>query len=188
MNKKPDTCRTVVLRGTVSGEELRKKYIDIPRYGAMCTHCPNYGKCWTCPPYDFDPMEIWDRCEEAELLALQIFPETPEDREWAARDVRSFLAPYRTAVDEEIARMEENTPHSRRLNAGKCCLCRDCTRAEGKPCRFPRETRYSLESLGAAVGALTEEILHTPLRWGKEGQPPEYFVLVGALLREREDA
>ena len=187
-NDFPAGCRTAVLRGKISGEELREKYIDIPKYGAMCANCPNYGKCWTCPPYDFDPMEIWDRCEEAELVALQIFPEKPEDREWTAKDVRSFLAPYWTAVDEELTRMEETTPHSRRLNAGKCHLCRVCAREEGKPCRIPEEARYSLESLGGAVGALMEDVLHVPLCWGKDGQPPEYYVLVGALLREREDA
>ena len=188
MNNRPDSCRTVVLRGTISGNELRRRYIDIPKFGAMCARCPHYGKCWTCPPYDFDPMEIWNRCETAELVALQIFPESPEDREWAARDVRSFLAPYRTRLDEGLERMEAADPRSRRLNAGKCRLCRACAREEGAPCRFPGETRYSLESLGAAVGALAEEILHTPLRWGKDGQPPEYFVLVGALLRESGDA
>ena len=80
MNRPAGSCRTKLLFGTVSGETLREKYIDIPKFGAMCAQCPNYGKIWTCPPYDFDPMEIWDRCEEAQLVALQIFPETPEDR------------------------------------------------------------------------------------------------------------
>ena len=49
--------------------ELREKYVDVPKYAAMCAQCPHYGQCWTCPPYDFDPMEIWEKVETAELLA-----------------------------------------------------------------------------------------------------------------------
>ena len=188
MMDRQNGCRTAILRGTISGAELREKYVDVPKYGAMCAQCPHYGQCWTCPPYDFDPMEIWEKVETAELLALQIFPESPGAKEWAVKDVRSFLAPYRAVVDEELTRREALTPHSRRLNAGKCVICRACAREEGRPCRFPEEKRYSLESLGAAVGTLAADVLHTPLLWGSETEPPEYFVLVGALLREKEDA
>ena len=188
MNIGREDAEARLLRGVISGGELREKYVDVEKYLGMCAKCPNYGHCWTCPPYDFDPMEIWNECAEAELVALQIFLPSEEDRAWAARDVRSFLAPFRTAMDDELTRMEAAEPGSRRLNAGKCVICRDCARAEGKPCRFPEEIRYSLESLGGAVSALAADVLHTPILWGTDGQPPEYYLLVGALLRRKNDA
>ena len=55
-----------------------------------------------------------------------------------------------------------------------------------EPCRFPEKLRYSLESLGANVGALAADKLGAPLQWGTKDAPPEYFVLVGAVLTKGE--
>ena len=29
-------------------------YRDARRFGACCRACPNYGRSWACPPFDFD--------------------------------------------------------------------------------------------------------------------------------------
>lgn len=180
-------CRTAVLRGSVPREALLAKYVDVPKYLGFCRECPNYGRWWSCPPYDFDPMEIWGAYDRLELLAMQIVPETPEAREKALSDPRGLLAPFRSALDAALEQREAAFPGSRRLNAGKCLLCPRCARDEGRPCRRSGEMRWSIESLGGAVGAMAEEILHTPLRWAKDGQPPEYFLLVGGLLCREGD-
>jgi hypothetical protein len=54
------------------------------------------------------------------------------------------------------------------------------------PCRFPAESRHSLESLGFDVAAISEEMLGTKLLWTK-GALPEYQVFVNGFLSARED-
>ena len=61
-----------------------------------------------------------------------------------------------------------------------------CASDAEEPCRFPEKLRYSLESLGANVGALAADKLGAPLQWGTKDAPPEYFVLVGAVLTKGE--
>ena len=84
--------------------------------------------------------------------------------------------------DEELAKeLNQMAPKaraefSRRLSA----------RRDKEPCRFPEKLRYSLESLGANVGALAADKLGAPLQWGTKDAPPEYFVLVGAVLTKGE--
>lgn len=36
-----------------------KGYVDIENFLECCKECPNYGNRWACPPYDFDPIDIW---------------------------------------------------------------------------------------------------------------------------------
>ena len=64
--------------------------------------------------------------------------------------------------------------------------CASDARRDEEPCRFPKKLRYSLESLGANVGALAADKLGAPLQWGTKDAPPEYFVLVGAVLTKGE--
>ena len=71
-------------------------------------------------------------------------------------------------------------------DAGRCLVCERCARRDAQPCRFPEKLRYSLESLGANVGALVADKLGAPLQWGTKDAPPEYFVLVGAMLTKGE--
>ena len=43
-----------------------------------------------------------------------------------------------------------------------------------------------LESLGGNVSALAADKLGAPVLWGSREAPPEYFVLVGAVLTKEE--
>ena len=97
-----------------------------------------------------------------------------------------FLRPYRRAFDALLEERERETCGSLRLDAGRCLVCERCARRDEEPCRFPEKLRYSLESLGANVGALAADKLGAPLQWGTKDAPPEYFVLVGAVLTKGE--
>ena len=165
-------------------------YVDVPKYTGFGASCPHSGERWSCPPYDFDPEEIWRRSDRLDLLAMQIFTETEETRKKVLADPAAFLFPFRMALDEALREREAAEPGSLRLNAGRCRVCRtDCAREKGQPCRFPGEMRYSLESLGAAVGDLARDVLGTPVLWIREGAVPAYLLQVGGLLRkERRDA
>ena len=46
---------------TVPLDDFRQDLVDVPRFMDCCLTCPNAGRYWSCPPYDFDPREIWAR-------------------------------------------------------------------------------------------------------------------------------
>lgn len=83
-----------------------------------------------------------------------------------------------------ILRLREEYPRSDILTVGGCHLCEQCTRPEGRPCRYPEGIGYTLESLGCDVSAAAEQLLGWPLLWSRKGCLPEYMALVcGVLIR-----
>ena len=160
-------------------EAMLRDYVRVEQIPSLCGGCPNYGQCWSCPPYERDPGEIWRRYGRIEILAEKIFPKPGAPGAGTPEGYRELLWPFREAIDAELARRESEIPGSMRLNAGKCHLCEECSRPAGEPCRRPGEMRYSIESLGGLVGGIARDVLHTPLQWG---DAPEYYLLVGALL------
>ena len=170
------------LTGALPMSEMRQTYIDIEKFLGCCAACPRYGQTWSCPPYDFDPADVWKAYDAVQLYALQIFPEDAAARSAAFADPEAFLFPYRKMLDALLEEKEHETTGSLRLDPGRCRVCDVCARREGKPCRFPDKLRYSLESLGGNVGAIAADKLGAPLLWGTKDAPPEYFVLVGAVL------
>ena len=60
----------------------------------------------------------------------------------------------------------------------------NCTRPEGKPCRYPEKMRYSIESIGGNVGKTVSKLLGIELEWIQDGKVPSYFVLCGGLLKK----
>lgn len=182
MELKETGVRVQPHNASLSMSEMLEKYVDVEKFLGYCTACPRCGQTWSCPPYDFDPADIWPRYEALSLHALQIFPESEEAKAAALSDVEGFLRPFREALDRLLEALERGTPGSLRLDAGRCLVCERCARRDEKACRFPAKLRYSLESLGGDVAALAAEKLGVPLRWGTKDAPAEYYVLVGALL------
>ena len=39
--------------------EYLKDYVDVDYFLSCCKVCQNYGHVWACPPYDFDPRDLW---------------------------------------------------------------------------------------------------------------------------------
>ena len=186
MEERKNGVRTAYLTGTLPMSEMLEKYVDVEKFLGYCGQCPRCGQTWSCPPYDFDPAAVWPQYEALTLYAVQVFPESDEAKAAALADVEMFLRPYRTAFDALLEEKERETPNSLRLNAGRCLVCARCARRDEKPCRFPEKLRYSLESLGANVGALAAYKLGAPLQWGTKDAPPEYFVQIGAVLTKGE--
>ena len=177
-----NSCETKKLRATVPVEEFLHTYVDVPRFLECCRVCPNYSARWSCPPYDFDPEALWRRFSVLEIRAMQVLPRTEEAKRAAAGDAAEFLRPFADAIDGGLAVMEQNHPGALALHAGKCHLCRQCARTEGKPCRMPEKMRYSIEALGGNVALVADKLLNVPLVWGKAGEAAEYYVMVGGLL------
>ena len=44
---------------SVPVSEYLDKYVDVPAFLEACKACPNYGRIWSCPPYDFQVSDYW---------------------------------------------------------------------------------------------------------------------------------
>lgn len=165
-----------------------EKYVDIETFGQKCRECPTYCKFWSCPEFDFDVKEYWEKYNDLFLLAMKIKPDDKYrgkvfEGEELDRILKETLNKGKELLSGELAVWEKKMPGSIALSAGSCILCDEkCAREDGLPCRHPEDMRYSIESLGGNVGKTVSELMGLDLLWVEEGKIPEYFVLVSGLL------
>jgi predicted metal-binding protein len=157
--------------------EFLGAFVDVPRFLSFCEGCPDFGGRWSCPPYDFDPLDYWGGFSEIEVFVSQIFPEGDTHE----AHMECFRAEKRRLTELLMAKEAEN-PGSRHLSAGNCALCEKCTRPDGLPCRRPDDMRYSIESLGGDVVGVVQKLFGIELKWAKDGKLPEYYTLTTGLL------
>lgn len=166
------------LSATIPLEEYIPACVDVAKFDACCRGCENYGKRWSCPPFAFDPMTIWCRYRTLHLRAtlLRPAPSTPYSALLPALS-RTKSALLRTLLEEE-----KRHSGSLALSAGTCELCERCAKADGKPCVYPEQLRYSIEALGGDVEKTCSTYLNAPICWIDPPNLPEYVLLVGGLL------
>ena len=162
-------------------------YVDVPRFLECCRQCPNYDKKWSCPNFNFEQNEYWKQFDYIKLFGVKMTLDPSMHGMKYEGDVfyfvKSMIAAEKGRLMQQLWLMEKEIPGSRSLFAGDCQLCAACAKLEGKPCRNPKLMRYSLESIGGNVQAVTEELLGTKILWvKKDNTVPEYFTLVSALL------
>ena len=177
------------LEAVVLMDEYMRECVDVPVFLEYCKECRNYGKVWSCPPYDFSPEEYWKKFQAIHIIGWKIyFPEEVTRRIYEEKEREELcvqlLFPYKQKLTEELLQMEKEIPGSVSLRAGSCLQCKqgNCARLTQEPCRFPDQMRYSIESIGGNVGKTVTKYLHQELQWMEEGKMPEYFTLVCALL------
>lgn len=160
------------------------------KYQAYCRECENYGTKWSCPPLNVDAAVFLQPYSYVTVAAVQmvyhaeVIESTPAERvkevTWATiRPVKDWFHDAMLAVEQKVS-------GSIMLSSGGCTLCAECSRPAGEPCRQPQRMRYSLDSFGFDLSAITEELLGIKLLWCK-GKLPAYYTLVHALL-EHEPA
>ncbi|MDO5116267.1 MAG: DUF2284 domain-containing protein [Synergistaceae bacterium] len=176
------------LENETSVGDFVRGYVDVPRFLECCKACPNYGGKWSCPPYDFEPLDLWRGFSSIRLFGTKIILDgSMKGADYNAAEVGGFirgaLAKEKHKLMELVLRLEAEEKGSLGLAAGSCELCGICSRREGGRCRRPELMRYSIEALGGNVSAVAEELLGTEIKWIKNGGVPEYFVLVCGLLR-----
>ena len=147
-----------------------------------CKACPNYEKVWSCPSYDFSPIDYWNRYSRIYIVARKII----FDDDTNVEDSSKIMAGVKKEMSKELYELEKQYEGSVSLSAGSCSLCSDkgCTRVLNKPCRHPELMRYSIESIGGNVGLTVSKLMGIELEWITEGKLPSYFVLVGGLLKK----
>ena len=159
--------------------EFVREFVHVEKFLAACRQCPNYGARWTCPPFDFDPMTVWNAYTGLRLYARILHADAAEQPMDAAV---AALKQEKRLYRETLYRWEQAAPGSQMLLAGTCEQCVVCEKTQGKPCRFPAHLRYSIEALGGDVESCLQHYFHIPVLWGRNGTAPDYLVLVGGLL------
>ena len=157
-------------------------YVNVEEFLEYCKACPNYEKVWSCPTYTFNPEDYWKEYSSLLIVAYKINFEAGTDE----KKSMEIMAEVKDKITEELFAMEEAYAGSVSLSAGSCSVCGkgNCTRNEGKPCRYPEKMRYSIESIGGNVGKTVSKLLGIELEWIEEGKMPSYFVLCGGLLKK----
>ncbi len=169
-----------------SVEEYIARFHDAERIAGYCRACPNYGRSWACPPYDFDPEEVMRPYRFIHIVASRIYP--------AAADL-PFSESGRLIIPER-RRLMSRLLHLEKLHAGRSfsymgsclnCPAGTCTRLSGQPCRHPELVRPSLEAFGFDIGKSVEELFGFGLKWSNNGLIPEYLTLVGGFIHNNPD-
>ena len=178
-------CYSVqALEVSVPVEEYLHTCVDVERFLGCCQICDHYNHTWSCPPFDFEPMDLWKQSQTLRIFA-RILIAKPQ-AELAA--MLEGLEQEKGRLLEDLLALERDTPGSLALPVGGCTLCEGkCTRPEGKPCRHPDKMRHSLDALGGDISKTMEKYFDKPILWIQDGKTPEYLTLVGGLLIQKDD-
>ena len=154
-------------------------YVNVEEFLECCRQCEDFDQKWSCPSYDFDPVDYWKKFDHLYVIGKKMILEEEDKENW-----RDLMKQVKADLTKELYAMEEKRPGSISLSAGSCEICGEngCAKTTGEPCRFPDKMRYSIESLGGNVGLTASRLLGIDLLWMEEGKVPDYFVLVGGLL------
>lgn len=167
-------------------------YRDAAKFIEFCKKCRQYGNCWACPPFDFDPREQLAGYEIMYILGVKITP-SPEmtlhcsSPERNMETERQLLAEVRRKIDPMLLQLEQKHRGTRAFFAGTCMNCPEgkCRRKEEKTCIHPDLIRPSLESFGFDIGKTSSQLLGIDLQWSTDGCLPRYYTLVSGLMSKR---
>ncbi|MCQ2512294.1 MAG: DUF2284 domain-containing protein [Lachnospiraceae bacterium] len=163
--------------------------VDVEYFLDCCSKCPNFGKTWSCPPYDFNPLDYWNQFKTFLIIAKKIVtpPELLEKTYELSDIIRIGSELTREATlsyEDEIAALLEQFPESIKLGSGPCKVCGEdnCARKLNQPCRFPDKRVYSIESLGGNVEITLKRYFDEGIYWGKDGHLAPSYIKVGGIL------
>ncbi len=163
----------------ISTDEFIEKYFRGDEVLEKCRECPSFSKTWSCPAFDFDPIDYWRSFNTYKVICDRLFlcgADTPEEAE-------KILCREKSLFDGEMLALEKSSPGSAALYAAKCRLCSVCSRTLGLPCRLPDKMRYSVESLGGLGVSMVEDLFGFGVMWSEGSSVPPYYILLGGLLK-----
>ena len=176
------------LTADVDVAEFVEEYVDVEKFQGLCKDCEDYGKNWSCPPFDFEVMDVWNSFEKFKIIAFKMdFDEEELSTEFSDKEldfILKRLERMKVKLMNEIYALEDENSYA--LFLGKCNLCMKCTREFGMPCKMPFKMRYSIESLGGNVDQCIEDIFGFEVQYAQNNRLPEYLIFVGGLLYEKK--
>lgn len=154
-------------------------YRDAERIGGYCRQCGNYGRLWSCPPFDFDVDAAISKWRNVLIVACRI--EIPKGNNGMAelRDVRRKL-------ERKLLDLEASVGGLAFGFSGECLHCQACSRPSGIICRHPESVRPALEAYGFDVCRTISDLFGFSLEWSADGSIPRHLTLVGALFHNAD--
>lgn len=151
------------------------------RFSKSCGQCPNFGKSWTCPPFEENQKAFFHKYPELLLTATKVIP---FNTQIPFNESRRLLRPERVRIQNKLLAMEKEWGGVSVSYVGECLYCGDnkCSRIHGFPCRHPEKARTSLEALGFDLVASVRELFGIDILWSDNGYIPEYLLLVSGLF------
>jgi predicted metal-binding protein len=179
--------KTEEITKEVSTKYYFNDFVDIDYFLEYCYNCKAYNKNWACPPFDFDPRELWKSFDNLLIIGLKIsFNEDILNQTYSSDDLDAILKKSlrieKNKLVNKLFKLEKEKEGSLALFAGRCTICDECSRQNNENCKHPDKLRHSIESLGGNVEKTLEEILDIELKWIKDYKLPEYLMLCFGLL------
>lgn len=167
--------------------KLVSEFRDVDRFMGLCRACPNFGKMWSCPPFESLPPILDSKTAQCRLLLYEI--DIPQSKSSTAapsqQEIKRIYDSARAEIDPKLLALGKNLPSgSLVLLGGSCANCPlpKCARLENKPCPRPESMRPSLESLGFDVVAIAKKIFGADLEWATASKTPQTLRIVCAIL------
>lgn len=167
--------------------KLVSDFRDVDRFMGLCRACPNFGKMWSCPPFDCLPPILDSKTAQCRLFLYEI--DIPQSESSIGRlsqqEIRRIYDSARAEIDPKLLALGRKSPSdSLVLLGGSCANCPlpKCARLENKPCPRPESMRPSLESLGFDVVAIAKKIFGADLEWATASKTPQTLRIVCAIL------
>jgi len=177
---------------TKNTKNYYENYVNFEETEKACKKCDSYNKNWSCPPFEDDIKEVWKKYDNIDLILIKLnYNELITENIYSKGDINTILNITLFNEKRKILQQlhkktieEEAYQNAMILSTGYCNLCSTCTKIENKPCRYPKNKLYSMESLGALVSKTTEELFNTEILWvdSDKGKIPEHLTLLVGLL------
>lgn len=156
----------------------------------MCKECPVYKNNWSCPPFNFNPEDIWKSYNSLKIVAFKFdFSKEILSKKFSEDEITLIfkgLKEEKNKLINVLYELEKDKDNSMALFLGHCELCDKCTKEINKPRIYPEKMRHSIESLGGDVDYLIEDLFGYKILWPKEGKIPKYLIFVGGLLYNKK--
>ena len=180
----PDCYTVQTMEVSVPVTEYLETCVDVETFLGFCRECSNYERRWSCPPFSFDPLDLWQGYRTLRIFARVLVASSRADLAGMLEGMKQ----EKSRLMQELLKLERTIPGALALAAGGCSLCGDgCTRSSGAPCRRPNEMRYSIDSLGGDLSKTMEQYFQKSILWIRDGKLPEYLTIVGGLLVREEN-
>lgn len=167
-----------IITAEISAHDYISGYRDVEKFIGFCRECPNYGRSWLCPPFDYDldaRLSPWSRVHIAGI-SVEVDGQRP------VADAMMVLHPARVELSAYLLDYERSHGGLAFGFSGKCLYCDSCSRLACSACVHPDKARPSLEAYGFDVGATAEKLLGIKLEWACDGLLPRRLSLVGAVF------
>lgn len=167
-------------------DEIRERFLNIEGNEESCSFCRCYDNNWTCPPFNDNQTDIWNKYENIKLILLKMnFNKHVYEREFTSESLMEYAFEFhhsqKMIIEPELYELEEKL-NGCFLTAGPCVRCSECQRISGKGCVMPDKRKYAMESLGADVIGIAREYFDLDLQWIRGNKLPEYIIMMLCVL------